>query len=141
MRRGLELLRRLERPETQAGLVPRVSERVLGSGAGRRAERERTVLVAAAAALALFVAGSLAMLDSGRPAELPPVVVEPVAAEELPSLWGPAPTFTSSVSLLRVPDLADDGLLRPPAQRLSLFRAPLKASRRTPFQVAAASPE
>ena len=50
MRRGLELLRRLERPETQAGLVPRVSERVLGSGPGRRAERERTVLVAAAAA-------------------------------------------------------------------------------------------
>ena len=140
VRRGLELLRGLERPETQAGLVPRVSERVLGSGAGRRAERERTVLVAAAAALALFVAGSLAMLDSG-PAELPPVVVEPVAADELPSLWGPAPTFTSSVSLLRVPDLADDGLLRPPGQRLSLFRAPLKASRRTPFQVAAASPE
>ena len=98
-------------------------------------------LVAGVAALTLIVAGSLAVLDSAGTAELPPVVVEPAAADELPSLWGPAPKFTPAVSLLRVGELADDRLLRPPPQRLSLFRAPLKASRRTPFEGAEAAPE
>jgi hypothetical protein len=143
MRRGLELVRRLEPPEPRPGLMPRVSEQVLGSGPGpsRGVDRSRAVLVAGVAALALFVAGSLAMLSSGGTVELPPLVVEPAAADELPSLWGPAPKFTPAVNLLRVPNLRDDRLLRQPPQRLSLFRAPLRASRRTPLGGVEAAPE
>jgi hypothetical protein len=141
MRRGLELVRELELPETRPGFVPRVSERVLAAGPGRGTDRGRAVMVAGVGALALLAVGSLAMLDSGGPAELPPVVVEPAVADEVPSLWGPAPKFTPAVSLLRVPELTDDRLLRPPPQRFSQFRAPLKASRRAPFEAVEASPE
>lgn len=141
MRRGLELVRELEPPETQRGVVPRVSERVLAAGPGRGTGRGRAVLAAGVTALALFAVGSLAMLDSGGTAELPPVVVKPAVADEVPSLWGPAPKFTPAVSLLRVPELTDDRLLRPPPRRLSLFRAPLKASRRAPFEAVEASPK
>ncbi|NIN71863.1 MAG: hypothetical protein GTO46_08020 [Gemmatimonadetes bacterium] len=132
MRRGLKLVRGLEQPEAQPDLVPRVGERVLSrgvSGSGG-AESTRTALVAAAAILALCVVGSLAVLRSGGTTELPPLVVEPAVADELPSLWGPAPKLTPAVSLLRVPELTDDRLFRPPPERFSAFRAPLRASRR-----------
>ncbi|MGD2217985.1 MAG: hypothetical protein PVJ64_14605 [Gemmatimonadales bacterium] len=130
MRRGLELLRGLEPPETRPGLVPRVTERVFGSGPGLGwgAERGRAALVAGVAALMLGAVGSLTMLDSEAQAELPPLVVEPVMAEELPSLWGPAPKFTPAMSRLSAPDLTDDRLFRRPPERLSLFRAPLRTS-------------
>jgi hypothetical protein len=143
VRRGLELLRGLEAPEARAGLLPRVSERVLGCGPGLSAgaDRGRAVLVAGVAAVALFVGGSLAVLDSGSTAQLPPVVVEAVAADEVPSLWGPAPTFTPAVSLMRAPDLSGGRPLRLPPQGLSLFRAPLSTSRRTPAADLTAAPE
>jgi hypothetical protein len=132
MRRGLELVRGLEPLETRPGLVPRVSEQVLDSASGlsRGAGRGGAAVFAAVAGLALCVVGSLAVANWGGTAELPPVVVEPAVADELPSLWGPAPKFTSAVSLLRVPDLTEGSLFRPPPERLSLFRVPLKASRR-----------
>ncbi len=134
MRRGLELVRELEPPEVCPALVPRVGERVpgLGPGLSRGVERGRAALLVGAAAVALCVVGSLAVLSSGGPAELPPLVVEAAPVEEPPSLWGPAPKFTAAVSLLRVPDLSDGRLFRPPPERLSLFRAPLRASRRPP---------
>jgi len=144
MRRGLELARRLDPLEPRRlDLVPRVGERVLGAapGLGRGVEGGRASRVAAAAALALIVAGSLTMLGYRGTAELPPVVVEPSAAEPPPSLWGPAPRFTPAVNLLQVPDLTDDRLLRVPPQRFSLFRAPLKASRRASVERMEAAPE
>lgn len=132
MRRGLKLVKGLEPPAVLPGLAPRVSERVLAAGQyrGRGQERGRTVMVAAAATLALGIVASMATLDSGRTATLPPLVVEPTAAEELPSLWGPAPKFTTAVSFLSVPDLNESRLVGRPPERLSLFRAPLKGSRR-----------
>ncbi|MGD2152565.1 MAG: hypothetical protein PVG79_04805 [Gemmatimonadales bacterium] len=144
MRRGLELIRGLEPPEARrADLALRVGERVRGAGPGpgRGVEGSRAARVAAVAALALIAAGSLATLGSRGMAELPPVVVEPSAADELPSLWGPAPKFTPAVNLLRVPDLTDDRFLRLPPQRFSLFRAPLRASGRTSFEGVEAAPE
>ncbi len=134
MRRGLELVRGLEQPEARPGLMPRVGERVLGSGrlSSRGVERGRAALVAGVAAMALSVVGSLAMLNLGGTAELPPLVVEPAASGEVPSLWGPAPKFTTAVNFLQVPDLSDGRLFKPPPERLSLFRAPLRASRRPP---------
>jgi hypothetical protein len=144
VRHGLKLVRGLEPPEARPDLVPRVSEEVLSSGPSRSrgAESSGAALVAAAAVLALCVAGSLAIMRSGGPAELPPLVVEPAAAEELPSLWGPAPKFTRVVSLLRVPDLTDDRLFKPPPERFSAFRAPLRASRRPPVDaLQTAAPE
>ncbi|UCC83591.1 MAG: hypothetical protein JSW46_01260 [Gemmatimonadota bacterium] len=144
MRCGLKLVRGLEPPEARPDLVPRVGEEVLSSSLRRSqsAESSRTALVAAAAAVALCVVGSLAMLRSGGTAELPPLVVEPAVTGELPSLWGPAPKFTPAVSLLRVPDLTDDRLFRPPPERFSVFRAPLRASRQPPLDaLPTAAPE
>lgn len=143
VRRGLELVKGLEQPEGRRDLVPRVSERVLGLGPGlsRGAERASAGLVVGVAAVGLFLAGSLALLNSREAAELPPVVVEPAVADELPSLWGPAPKFTPAVSLLRAPDLADGGLLRPRPQRFSLFRAPLRESGLTTLEGREAAPE
>jgi hypothetical protein len=48
-----------------------------------------------------------------------------VAGEQLPSLWGPAPKFTPTASLLQIPDFASEPLFRPPPERLSALRAPL----------------
>jgi hypothetical protein len=143
MRRGLEEVRHLEPPGTCPDFVPLVEQRVLGPDPGLpgRAERGRAALVAGLAALTLFMAGSLAVLNSGGTMELPPVVVEPGAAEERPSLWGPAPRFTPALNLLQVPERVDARLLRAPSERLSLFRAPLRTSGRTAAKVQDAAPE
>jgi len=126
MRRGLRLVRELDRPETTPDFGPRLQNSYLassrpGEGAG---DYTKAVLVTGLAALSLIVVASLpALRPGGRAVQLPPLVVEtPAGANQLPSLWGPPPTFAPSASLLRVPDLSGDQLLAPPPQRFSLFR-------------------
>jgi hypothetical protein len=129
MRSGLHLVRELESPRASEVLAHHVvASRARTSEYG---ERGRAAVVAGMAAGALFMVGALAVMAPGRgPVELPPVVVEtPAAGDELPSLWGPAPRFSPTVNLLQVPDLTADGLLAPRRDRLSLFRAPLRARR------------
>jgi len=126
MRRGLRLVRELDRPEATPDFGPRLQKSFLagsrrGEGAG---DYTKAVLVAGLATLSLIVIASLPALRlGGRAVQLPPLVVEtPAGASQLPSLWGPPPRFAPSASLLRVPDLSGDQLLAPPPQRFSLFR-------------------
>ncbi len=137
VRRGLELVRQLEPPESCPDLLPLVREQVLGPNPSLlgRAERGRAALLAGLAAAALLVGGWLAVLAGGRGTiELPPMVVEPAAASERPSLWGPAPKFTPAVELLQVPELGPESLLATPPEQLRLFRAPLGARRERPAE-------
>jgi hypothetical protein len=138
VRDGLDLVRGLESPLSCPDILPLVKDRVLGPqwDYGERSRGlERGAMIAGLAAITLVVTSLLATLGSDRvTVELPPVVVEPAVAEDLPSLWGPAPRFTTSISLLQVPDLANDRLFESPRERLAVFRAPLRTASHQPPQ-------
>jgi hypothetical protein len=122
MRRGLHLLRELDDPESTPDFSLRLHTGFLDLQhriANQAAEYSRAAAVAALTVVSLLVVASLT-LGPGGDLQLPPVVVESTAnAEPLPSLWGPAPRFTPSASLLQIPNLDSEPFL-------SLFRAPLR---------------
>jgi hypothetical protein len=128
MRRALQLVRQLDPPEANPDFQPRLRRCVFelaGQAPRHLAEKGSVAATVGLAALGVIAVASVAVLDRASEAvELPPVVVELSAGEEVPSLWGPAPKFTPAASLLRVPDFPRDLLLANPSQkRISLFRA------------------
>lgn len=126
MRRGLRLVKELDRPEATPDFVPRLQRRFLDESgkSGGVGEYGRAVLVVGLTTVSLIVIASLpALRPDGGAIQLPPVVVEEPATTDLPSLWGPPPTFAPSASFLRTPDFPRDGLLAPRTQPFSLFRA------------------
>ncbi|UCC73348.1 MAG: hypothetical protein JSV86_01935 [Gemmatimonadota bacterium] len=134
VRQGLELVRHLEPAESCPDFLPRVKAQVLGPYAEPfgRGERGVGALVAGLAAVALVVASSLVVLGREGAVDLPPVTVEPTTTGEPALLWGPAPRLRPTVSFLQVPDLDKSRLLATPPDQISLFRAPLEASRQPP---------
>ncbi|HSG82094.1 MAG TPA: hypothetical protein VLC48_07585 [Gemmatimonadota bacterium] len=130
VRSGLQLVRSLQRPATNSEILPRVQQRVheLQSDVGGRWSDFGTALAAAGVtAVVVLSVMSLPMLRQDV-VELPPVVVEHATEEPLPSVFGPAPRFVTSASLLRVPYLSSEGLLATPRERIPMFRAPLRAA-------------
>jgi len=130
MRCALQLVRQLDPPEANPGFQPRLRRCVFELAKqppGHLAQKGSAAAVVGLAALGVIAVTSLAVRDrAGETVELPPVVVELSAGEEVPSLWGPAPKFTPAASSLRVPDFPRDLLLANPSQKkISLFRAGL----------------
>jgi len=136
MRSGLHLVKDIEPPQAAADCASRVQRRIIEfqSRLGRRTSEIRlTLAVAGLTAIGILIISSLPVLRSGDPLELPPVVVEiRPDADAIPSVFGPAPRFAPAPSLLRVPDFSSEGLLATSADRLPLFRAPLRTSASSP---------
>jgi hypothetical protein len=133
MRQGLYLVRDLDPPETDTDIVPALEHRVftLQDRLRQRASdyRRAAALAGLAAAGLLAVAVLPAVRPGGSGVELPPVVVEATADPGArTSVWGPAPRFGGSASLLRVPSLSSEPVLATASERISRFRAPLRDS-------------
>lgn len=131
MRRALQLVQQLDPPEANPDFQPRLRRCVFELAKlppGHLVEKGSAAAVLGLAALGVIAVASLAVLDRTRETvELPPVVVELSAGDEVPSLWGPAPKFTPAASLLRVPEFPPHLLLANPSQKkISLFRAGLR---------------
>jgi len=124
VRRGLRLVRELERPEATPDFVPQLQRRFLdGSERSPWIEYSKAVLVAGVTTIAIMAAASIPNLPaSGRAVQLPPVVVEPPFSGAVPSLFGSSPVFAPRASFLTVPEFPSDDLLAPASGRFSLFR-------------------
>jgi anti-sigma factor RsiW len=129
VRSSLQLVRGLDRPEASSEVLPRVQQRVhelYSDARGRWSDFGVALAAAGVTAVVVLLVTSVAVPRQDA-LELPPVVVEQARTDELPSVFGPAPRFVNSPSLLRVPELSGEGLLATPRDRISLFRAPLRA--------------
>lgn len=124
VRRGLRLVRELERPEATPDFVPQLERRFLdGSQRSPWIEYTKAALVAGVTTIAIMAAASMPNLrSSGRAVQLPPVVVETPSTGEFPSLFSPPPTFAPRASFLTVPEFPSDHLLGLSPGRFSLFR-------------------
>ncbi len=124
VRRGLRLVRELERPEATPDFVPQLQRAFLDSGERRPwVEYTKAALVAGVTTIAIMAAASIPNLRSSRQAvQLPPVVVETTNTAAFPSLFEPPPTFAPQASFLTVPRFPSDQLLATSPRRFSLFR-------------------
>lgn len=137
MRSGLHLIRDLEPPPSRADIVSRVQDKItaLHSQLGRRTgELGRALAVSAATAITVLLITSLPLFQPpGATVELPPVVIDRNPQQSArPSVFGPAPRFRSSLSVLRAAPVDGAGLLTTPAERISLFRTPLGRNSQEP---------
>ncbi len=143
MRRGLHLVRALDPPKSNADFFLRLQQRFFDRGTrdARMREHGRALAVASLALVGLLLV-SLPVMQPGRGTlQLPPVVVEgPGVDRDLPSLWGPPPTFAPTASFLRVPDLTSDPIFANPRRPYSLFRTPLRGTGE-PTESAEVAPE
>ena len=129
VRRGLRLVRELERPEATPDFVPQLQHRFLdGSERSPWIEYTKAALVAGVTTIVIMAAASIPNLpSSSRAVQLPPVVVETPSSSGVPSLFAPPPTFAPQASFLTVPEFPSDHLLTPSSGRFSLFRVSTSA--------------
>jgi hypothetical protein len=138
MRSGLHLIKDLEPPPSHSDIVSRVQDKIsaLHSRLGQRTgEMGRALAVSAATAIVVLLITSMPVFQPSRSTvELPPVVVDRGPHQSArPSVFGPAPRFRSSMSVLRAEPVGQTGLLATPPERISLFRTPLgRTSRESP---------
>ncbi|NIR45148.1 MAG: hypothetical protein GWN99_12260 [Gemmatimonadetes bacterium] len=128
MRSGLHLIKNLEAPHSHPDITSRVQEKIaaLNRRLGQRTgELGRALAVAGLTAVAVLLITSLPVFQpSGGTVELPPVVVDR-RLQAVPSVFGPAPRFRSSSSVMRMPAMPEPVFLVTPQDRASLFGTPL----------------